>query len=135
MREDTSGAKTDPMGADRDVVPDAGTDQRGGSGAGGPGSGAEESRRAGELPDRLDDALPAPRTTHTAVARTFGRFLNALGRTDLELDLDYYGAWGGYRIVTADQHTPFGSRRHTKREMVDLMEFAIDALFVARKEE
>jgi hypothetical protein len=116
------------------VVSDAGTDQRGGSGAGGPGPGTETGHRTGELPDRLDDPSPAARTTHTDVARTFGRFLNALGRTDGELDLDYYGAAGGYRIVTADQHTPFGSRRRTMREMVDLMEFAIDALFLARKE-
>jgi hypothetical protein len=133
--EESDGPETGSLGADRDVVSAAGVDRGSGHDPADPRGEPQDALRTGELPDRPHDPprRSPHRTSHSDVATTFARFVNALGRPDLELDLEYYGAAGGYRIVTRDQRTPFGSRRRTRREMVMLLDFAIDALFLAKK--
>lgn len=71
------------------------------------------------------------RTTHKQVGAVFARLCSALDTRDFSLD--YYGLGGGYLIIGKHDgafpgHTPFGSRRRSAREMVDVMWFAINTI-------
>jgi len=71
------------------------------------------------------------RTTHKQVVAVFTQLMNALDTTDYALD--FYGLGGGYMVIGRHDgahpgHTPFGSRRRSAREMVDVMWFAIYTL-------
>lgn len=126
------GAKTSTVGEDRGVVSGRGSRERGTDHREGTEREPEAGQRAGELPGRLGEPHGASsRISQREVHQAFNRFCDALGATGLELD--YYGASGGYRIVTQDQHTPFGARRHSLREMRDMLDFAVDVIHFMKR--
>lgn len=48
--------------------------------------------------------------------------------TGNEYIIDYYPTSGGYRITTKGGGTPYGNKRRVAKQMLDVVEFAIDVL-------
>jgi hypothetical protein len=85
------------------------------------------------------------RTTRKMVDSAFARFVAQIGGAIAKsyndvggYTLDYNGVYGGYQVVqilseTGAQTCPFGYMRRKAAEMADTLNFACDALRVAKE--
>lgn len=80
------------------------------------------------------------RTTHKEVENVFKNLIKHMGcevaqsyKDNGKYALDHQAVYGGYQIVqysgvNGGEHLPFGTKRRSASEMVDVMNFAITAL-------
>jgi hypothetical protein len=138
--ENDDDTETGAVDRDSRMVPGRGDGVGSGSHRGDAGIASEEGERGSELPVRLAkpavdyDSGDATKSviahkkypTRRELEQAMNRFRSAIN--DPGLELDHYPASGGYRIVTEDQRTPFGSRRRKASEMLFALDFAVDAI-------
>jgi hypothetical protein len=80
----------------------------------------------------------AERITRPMVTRAFNIFLDTLHGDDTEAKskytLDYIASYGGFCIESLKGGRPFGNKRMSPKEMYWALNFATDAIKIARPE-